>query len=161
MSSSRNLGVAVGLILMVTAGLPALECEKERFGAGITISERTELEALLKEPERFVGKTVRVEGVVEAVCESSGCWMEIRAGQGASSVRVKVEDGVIVFPISARGKRAEAQGVFQRYEMGRSEYETHLRHLAAERGEKFDASNVGEGPFRVYQIEGTGAEICK
>lgn len=150
------LSVSTGAV-----GLLGLDCERTRYGAGITLPETTSISDLLASPEQFVGQKVRVAGQVVAVCEAAGCWMELQAGQGPQKIRVKVEDGVIVFPVSARGKMAEAEGVVARYEMGPKEYETHLRHEAAEKGEAAKAEVHGEGPFRVYQLEATGAEICK
>src|SRR5215210_2548238 len=31
----------------------------------------------LKEPQKYAGKTVVIEGVVRRVCQAEGCWMEI------------------------------------------------------------------------------------
>ncbi len=44
-----------------------------------------------------------------------GCWMAVAPAHDPSgpTVRLKVEDGVIVFPVSAKGKRVSAQGVFE------------------------------------------------
>jgi hypothetical protein len=86
------------------------------FGKGVTISAVTPLDRLLKDPAPFEGKTVRVEGVVTAVCTEMGCWMALGAkdAAGVPTMMVKVEDGVIVFPVSAKGKKAAAQGVVQR-----------------------------------------------
>jgi hypothetical protein len=36
------------------------------------------------------------------------------AAHDGSTLLIKVDDGVIVFPVSAKGKRAAAQGVVQR-----------------------------------------------
>jgi hypothetical protein len=58
-----------------------------------------------------------VEGVVTAVCEHMGCWMTLAAagatGEKPATLRLKVEDGVIVFPVSSRGKTAIAEGVVE------------------------------------------------
>jgi hypothetical protein len=45
--------------------------------------------------------------------------------------------------------------------MTREGYLGWLAHLAEERGETFDAeaSEIGHGPFRIIQIQATGAEI--
>ena len=52
---------------------------------------------------------VSIEGVVTAVCEHMGCWMMLApagaAGEHPATLRLKVEDGVIVFPVSARGRQ--------------------------------------------------------
>lgn len=156
--------VGAWIFVSLTAGavgLFGLDCDRTRYGAGITLPQVTSISDLLASPEEFVGQKVRVAGEVVSVCQAAGCWMELQAGQGSQKIRVKVEDGVIVFPVSARGKLAEAEGVFARYEMGRKEYETHLQHEAAEKGEAPKEKVLGEGPFRVYQLEATGAEICK
>ncbi|MFS8069864.1 MAG: hypothetical protein ACMG6S_26160, partial [Byssovorax sp.] len=50
---------------------------QKKFGTAITESSNTTLSSLVSEPARFSAKTVRTEGVVSAVCQSMGCWMEI------------------------------------------------------------------------------------
>jgi hypothetical protein len=147
------------LALAFTAGASA-DCDATRYGAGVTLNETTPVEAVLDRPEEFVGRTVRVEGTVADVCEMAGCWLEIRAGEGDRVLKVKVKDGEMVFPTSARGRRANAQGVVERLEMDRAQYVRQARHLAQEKGGTFDEAAVGEGPFRLYQVKGTGAEIC-
>src|SRR5215210_107275 len=43
----------------------------------------------LKEPQRYAGETVVIEGVVRRVCQAEGCWMEIGPkAEGDRSVRV-------------------------------------------------------------------------
>jgi hypothetical protein len=56
------------------------------------------------------GKTVRIAGTVSAVCPMRGCWMDI-AGDGGETIRIKVKDGEVVFPATAKGKRVVAEGV--------------------------------------------------
>jgi hypothetical protein len=56
------------------------------------------------------GKTVRIAGIVSAVCPMRGCWMDI-AGDGGETIRIKVKDGEVVFPPTAKGKRVIAEGV--------------------------------------------------
>jgi hypothetical protein len=86
------------------------------LGTKVTVKSVTPIPALVERPESFVGQTVRVEGVVTAVCTHMGCWMAVApAGDpDGPTVRLKVEDGVIVFPVTAKGKRVVAQGVFER-----------------------------------------------
>jgi hypothetical protein len=43
--------------------------------------------------------------------------------------------------------------------MTKEKYVTWLSHLAEESGRKFDPATVGNGPFRILQIRGTGARI--
>lgn len=145
--------------------LPALaagqECAKTSYGAGVTLAESTPIATLLEAPDEWVGEQVRVEGVIAEVCEMAGCWLELRAADGDRVVKVKVEDGEIVFPVSARGKTAVAQGTFERLEFDRESFVVRARHEAQEKGSRFDESSIGDGPFRAYQIAGSGAEICR
>ncbi len=150
------------LLLLTATPALAATCEKTSYGAGVTLTETTAIAAILDQPASFTGKQVRVEGEVHEVCEMAGCWMEIQAGDGGRMLKVKVKDGDIVFPVAARGKQAVAQGKVEDLEMSRAKYVQHLKHLAKERGEKLDEATVqGDGPFHVYQIAGSGAEICK
>jgi hypothetical protein len=92
-----------------------IAAEDTKLGAGVTLKEATPISALVDKPADFVGKTVRVDGVATAVCADMGCWLAVSTGEGADAktVRLKVEDGVIVFPVSAKGKQVSAEGVFE------------------------------------------------
>lgn len=100
---------AVMLLAMPIAG------EETKYGAGVTLKEATPVKALIEHPEEFVGRTIRVDGIATAVCEHMGCWMAVAAegDESGATVRLKVEDGVIVFPVSAKGKKVSAEGVFE------------------------------------------------
>jgi len=134
----------------------------ETFGAGLTLAEPTPIAAIVADPEAWAGKRVRVEGRVTAVCPLRGCWMELAAGENGSVVRIKVDDGVIVFPADAAGRPAAAEGVVRVVELSREEYLRWLVHLAEETAQTFDpeTASVGDGPFRLIQIHATGAEIA-
>jgi hypothetical protein len=154
------------LAVVLTALLPAVarsgEAKGESYGKGVTLTETTSIREILARPDDFVGKTVRIEGPVLDVCPMKGCWMELAAPKGdggPASLRVKVEDGVITFPVTAKGKLAIAEGTVEAIPMSREQYVGWLAHLAEERGEKFDPSTVGEGPFRILQLKGTGARV--
>lgn len=154
----------LALALAALAAAPALAstCDKTSYGAGVTLGEATPIAAILAQPADFTGKEVRIEGKVHEVCEKAGCWMEIQATEGDQVLKVKVKDGEIVFPLAARGKEAVAQGKVQDLEMSRAKYLQYREHAAKEQGTKFDEASVqGDGPFHVYQVAGTGAEICK
>lgn len=142
------------VLSFVVATLPAAA---ETYGAGVEITETTPIAAILGAPESFSGKRVRVEGEVADVCPSAGCWMVL--DDGGQQLRVKVEDGVIVFPQSARGGKAVAEGVIEVRTMSREEYGSWQAHLAEEKGESFDPAALGEGPFLYVQLRGSGAEI--
>lgn len=153
------LAAAAAVAALAAAAPPAAA---ETYGDGLSIAQPTPIEAIVADPEAWAGKRVRVEGKVASVCPMRGCWMELADGDDGPVVRIKVEDGVIVFPAAAVGRAAGAEGVVKVIEMSRESYVAWLAHLAEERGESFDAeaAGIGEGPFRLIQIDATGAEIA-
>ncbi len=102
----------VAVAVVAAAGLAA---QGTKYGQGVSLKAATTVEALLAKPETFLGKTVRVDGIVTAVCDKAGCWMELADEKApARTLRFKVQDGVIVFPVAAKGKKASAEGVFEK-----------------------------------------------
>lgn len=147
---------------LVAAPAAAGECVKKSYGAGVTLADSTPIAALLAAPADYAGKPVRVDGTVAEVCEKAGCWLEVRAGEGDATLRVKVADGEIVFPTSARGRAVTAEGTFETKQLDRAAFVRWAKHLAEEQGRRFDeAAVVGDGPFPFHQIAGRGAEICE
>jgi hypothetical protein len=146
------------MLAMILILVPVL-CGAETYGAGVTVPESTSIAKILADPDAYIGKTVRIEGKVLDVCPMKGCWMELAQEGDGPSLKVKVDDGVIVFPVTAKGKLAVAEGILEAIPMTRESYVGWMEHLAEESGRKFDAATVGDGPFRVLQLKGTGARI--
>jgi len=97
----------VSLILILTNLLIA---DEKKYGAEITLTEKTEISKILENAESFVGKKVLVEGTVISVCAKRGCWMNLSSDKEFESIRVKVNDGEIIFPMEAKGKKALVEG---------------------------------------------------
>lgn len=154
---NRNWLFLLTLFLgFANAGLAA---SVDRFGDGLTDGvEAASIEDILSEPDAWVGQRVQIEGVVSGVCAKQGCWIDLTSTTDAT-MRVKVDDGVIVFPQEAVGRRAVAEGTVEILDLERDRYEAWLRHVAEEEGRKFDPSEVGEGPYRIVRLRGLGAEI--
>lgn len=148
--------LCLALILVAAA---ALVQAGETYGSGVKAAEATPISKILADPDAYVGKTVRIEGKVLDVCPMKGCWMELAGEDGKQSLKVKVDDGVIVFPMTSKGKLAVAEGTVEAIPMTKEQYVAWLEHLAEEKGETFDAASVGDGPFRILQLKGTGARI--
>jgi hypothetical protein len=155
---------ALALVIGVGCGAPADEpvegtpVEQEAFGDPITLTEVTPVSAILDAPEEFLGERVLVEGTVVEVCEMRGCWMDIASDREYEKIQIKVDDGVIVFPLTARGKKALVEGTVELLEMTYEEALEDARHKAEEHGTEFDPSTV-TGPVTVYRIRGLGAVI--
>ena len=138
----------------------------ETFGTAPTVSEVTPIAQLLAKPADFQGKTVRVEGVVTGVCTMMGCWMALAPTDApkGSAILIKVDDGVIVFPTSARGKRATAQGVVERVGTADAEGQEAAREQAEQGGHPPSPSGSGAtsaktGEATKWQIKATGAIV--
>jgi len=104
---------------LVTAFLLSVICyaADQKLGQPLTLKEAMPVATLLAKPDPFVGKTVQVKGKITAVCQDMGCWMELADDKDAK-IRIKVEDGVIVFPKSSAGKTAIAEGRFSKQDSG-------------------------------------------
>jgi hypothetical protein len=147
-------------ILAVSAGwLCAAAPEGAVYGEGVTLEESIEIQTLLGDPDPWLGKRVRVDGVVSAVCQHRGCWMQIKDPDSERAIRIKVEDGVIVFPTSAIGKDAAAEGIFEAVPVKTTASSPHHHHKHGE-GEAHHAECAGEAvEDRVLLIRGTGAIV--
>jgi hypothetical protein len=149
----RHSRSVVLLAVALTVGLSARG--DETIGKGVTLTEATPIQKLYQQPADFVGKTIRVDGVVSAVCEAMGCWMAIAdVVDDTKVVRFKVDHGAgIVFPISAKGKAASAEGLFEKIAPGDAE----AREAAAEHTSHASGATAEFG--QTYQITATGAVI--
>ena len=103
-------------LLTLIASISLAAQQPETFGTGVSLTETTPLAQVIDSPATFEGRTIRIEGTVSAVCMHMGCWMALTQDKAADSrtLLIKVDDGVIVFPPSAKGRRAVVQGVVER-----------------------------------------------
>jgi hypothetical protein len=131
-----------------------------KLGAPLALKHQTPIADLIANPADYVGKAVQVKGKVTAVCENMGCWMMLADPSSDAKIRIKVKDGEIVFPKSAAGKMAVAEGKMVKIEMTKEQAIAQAKHEAEERGTKFDASKI-TGPQTIFQIAGTGAVILE
>lgn len=140
--------VAVALIALAAS----LQAAETTYGAGVKLATATPINDLYASPEKFVGKTVRVDGVVTSVCTEMGCWLAIGATDNQDqAVRFQAEhDGKIVFPITLKGKPASAEGVFVKIDASNKE--------ANEAAGEHAASQPKAAEFgKKYQFQVTGA----
>lgn len=148
----------ISMILLFSIGLVFAQTDDTKLGAGITLTEKTNISDILSDPETYLDKTVLVEGEVLDVCSMMGCWMELKSENGEGMIKVKVKDGEIVFPMEAKGKTALVEGKVYKIELTQEKAIQHFEHVAEEKGEDFDPSTI-TGPMTIYQIKGLGAEI--
>jgi len=153
---SRLLVAALLLGGIAVAGPPAGGTE---YGDGVRAGHSMAISELLADPESYVDKDVQVEGVIIDVCSKMGCWIEIAASEKSSdSIRLKVEDGVMVFPGEIQGRWAQARGRLHKMELTEVRARARAEHFAEEQGEEFDPETI-QGPQTIYQIDGSGVMV--
>lgn len=151
----RDGAAAIAVCMLFAAGLAAED--GKTYGAGVTLPTGVTVAAVLDHPDEYVGKVVRVEGVVTAVCEEMGCWMELSDPGASRGLRFKVDDGVIVFPVAARGRKASAQGTLERIDLAKAD-EHQSAHLSVDAATAAKAEGK-PAPRVAYLVRATGAVI--
>ena len=147
----------VTITLAVLLLLPSAALAKT-FGSGLTLDEVTAISSIIDNPDQYVGKKVKVSGLVIDVCSKRGCWIYLAGDRDFEKMRIKVTDGEIVFPMEARGKTAVVEGVVEKFELSREEVVARRQHHAEEKGVSFDPASVTSGET-VLRVRGLGADI--
>ncbi len=143
-------------LVLSFAATPALA--DVTFGEGVHGDDTVLISTMLASPDDYVGKTVRVQGLITDVCQKRGCWVAIASDQEFQTLRFKVKDGVIVFTPDVKGRKGTFEGTLARYELTMEQSLERARHHAEEQGKDFDPSTI-TGPEVYYQLEGTGAVV--
>ena len=146
------------VIMLMSVNLFAEDVEK--YGKEITSTDKVKISELLENPTNYEGKKILVEGTVLNVCAKRGCWIELASDKEFESIRVKVKDGVIVFPMEAKGKTALVEGEFYSFNV-----ETDAECSGKDCGDHKKEGTEAECEHSekqveiIYQIKGLGAEI--
>lgn len=97
------------LIILLASCSIVLAKDGKTYGEKLTLADETALTEVIQSPEEFLGQKVKVSGKVVGVCDTRGCWIDL-ATDDNQTMRVKVDDGVIVFPMDAKGHNAVVEG---------------------------------------------------
>lgn len=128
------------------------------FGVPVDPSLKIEISTLMASPEQYVDQVVTVSGIIIGVCEKRGCWMKLASDAKFQNLRIKVKDGDMVFPMSAKGREALATGRFTQIKLDIEQTRKHKAHMAENHGEEFDPASVTEG-MSYYQVVPVGVRI--
>jgi hypothetical protein len=161
---NNSLAIRKGRVFMKKSGMailgiaalmafPLLAAEM-KLGGPIAITSATLIRDILSDPDKYLGRDVRIEGEITEVCQNMGCWINVRDASTNAGIQVKVNDGEIVFPKDGAGRKAIVQGKLEKVTVSKEE----LEHQAKESGKKVDISKIA-GPKIVYRIKGEGAVI--
>src|SRR5215207_1386175 len=118
-------------------------------------TQRVAFADALKEPQKYDGKTVVIEGVVRRVCQAEGCWMEIgpKAG-GEGRVRVTF-DHKFTIPKDAAPMNFRAEGTLKVKSLSKEAVE----HLVKDDGAKIKTNP--DGTANEVTFLATGVELWK
>ncbi len=150
----RTLMFVLALLIVLPAGAVA----ETRYGAGVRLEKGVSVSDIFARPAVYSGKTVKVKGLVVDVCTARGCWLDLAGDKPHEKIRVKVEDGAIVFPASARGRQATVQGVVETMKMCPDEARRFREAEAKAKGVPFDPASI-TGKESSLAIRATGAVV--
>ena len=151
----RTMITVAILALCLTAGLSAAV---KKYGKDLTLKETTKISDIYANPDAFNGKTVKVRGAIVEVCEMKGCWIALASDKEFQQMRFKVDDGVIVFPLDAKGLTATVEGVVTVTLESVADQLEHGKMMAEEMKKPFDPKTV-KGPKTTIMIKGEAAEV--
>ncbi len=134
--------------------------EGKAYGAPLENEAVVTIAQVMDDPKAFEGKFVRVKGMVTDVCTKRGCWFEMAGERPGMKMRFKVRDGDMVFPPSAKGKQAVAEGKVSVNTLSLEDTRKFEAHMAEDAGKEFDPESVTE-PMVIIQLEGRGAVIAE
>ncbi|MBK7393899.1 MAG: DUF4920 domain-containing protein [Chloracidobacterium sp.] len=137
-----------------TAAIPSDSYLKR--GEPIGSAKKVSLNKVLKDPSKYAGKTVRIEGVVVRSCKTEGCWAEVAENKDSKSVRVKMKGHAFFIPLQSAGAKARVEGTVQVKTLSKAEVD----HMIEDDGAKFDTRNA-DGTVTEVSFEATGIELKK
>lgn len=152
----RKFGLAAAAFAFAVFTLAAT-AEVRQVGEKVGDAPLVPIAKIVADPDAWSGKEVKVQGKVHGVCKMAGCWLELE--EAGAKIRVKVDDGFLVFPEDSVGETAIARGTVKLIELDREQYIGWAQHEAEEEGKTFDEKTLGPGPYRIVQIAGIGAAI--
>ena len=160
----KHRSTLIILILTFVVNITAVfATDSTTYGAGLTLDKPIAIADLIKDPDSFVDKMVQIEGVVTGVCAHRGCWMVLTDSESGQGLRIKVTDGVIVFPPTAMGHKAKAEGTFKVFASDKKTEEKKVTAQCSKEHEHKEekGSSCSPKPIddRVLMIMGTGAVI--
>lgn len=150
--------IFITLLIFTITSLTAFAGDGKQYGKKLTLKKTTNVSDILSNPEKFVGKKVLIKGTIVDVCKKRGCWMDISSNKEFEKIKVKVEDGVIVFPLTAKGKTATVEGEVYAITSAVEECSNKEDHSGDEHGEECEHSKT-KSEKTIYQIKGLGAVI--
>lgn len=151
----RALIISVLLSFTIAISVNAKELT---FGEPVNAKETMKISKLLASPQDYLDKKVTVAGTIVGVCQKRGCWMNLASDARFEKLRIKVRDGDMVFPMSAKGRQALATGYLKEIKLSLEQTQRYKAALAKRAGKNFDLASVTSG-MSIYQVSPIGVKI--
>ena len=126
----------------------------DHFGDGIVEGAAVDVADALKNPDQYTGKTVRLTGTIDSVCQTKGCWMQL--GTQSPTVFVKFKDYAFFVPKDAGGRVAIVEGTMTM----KQETVEQTKHYLEDAGKADEAAKVTEGR-KLWHFLASGVAIKK
>lgn len=152
----KRLSATLALLTLL-AQAPAMAADTV-FGTRPTLPGVLKISELLNHPDKYLGKDIKVQGIATDVCPKRGCWMTVQSDKKAQSLFVKVADGEMVFPMSARGKNVVLQGKLYKLTMTLEQTRAYAKERASETGKPFNPDSITK-PGVQYMFKPSGVIV--
>jgi hypothetical protein len=140
----RRMGLAQPLVM---------EKDREVYGGEVKVKEEAKLENILKDPKAFEGKTLRVTGTIDSVCQKKGCFIFLK--DGTAKTQVKFKDYSFFLPLDCAGRSVVVEAKPQVKVLT----EKWRRHYAEDLGKSKDEIEQIKGDETQVMLEAVAVEI--
>jgi len=128
------------------------EGDGKHFGKSITDEGVISYTELLAQMEGKDSVNVKVAGMVDAVCQTKGCWMNIAGGEGQEEMFVDFEDYGFFMPKDIAGRKVVMQGRAYRDITSVEK----LKHFAEDAGKTAEEIAAITEPLEEFKFTATG-----
>ena len=97
---------------ILTLSITAQENRAKLYGKEVKLKRVDSFSEVCKNPGKFKGRNILIEGIVVSVCQKKGSWMEIKNGK--EKIRVRFESDGFLVPFDSQGKKVRVQGKVNR-----------------------------------------------
>lgn len=108
----------------------------------------------LANPAEFLGKTIRLDGAIDEICQKKGCWMLL--GGKERPLFVKFKDYAFFMPLDGAGRTAIIEGTMAM----KQETVEQTKHYLEDAGKHDEAAKVTEGR-KIYTFMANGVALKK
>jgi hypothetical protein len=150
--------IILKMLILLSVAIPTFDLEARNFGTGADMEKLVPISKILSSPKQYLNEIVTVKGTIVAVCENRGCWLKLASDKEFQTLRIKVKDGDMVFPLNSKDKTAFATGRLKAMELSKEKAISYLQHMADESKEEFDSTSITKG-ITIYQLVPQGVTI--